>query len=314
MINAPLIGLFVSAITPTACGGPTSPTVPGTGETFTGIWQGQYRITECAGDRHCGAFIGGLRSFVLRLQQTGGSVTGVVVLVHEPVDNAYYQGDLTVNVTGDVAPDGGVTVRGRKPALSPSDASGDVDVESFTLKPSTSETTGMLAYVSRYVPLQNPETSLKRVAGIIVNATRATSMPVDVTAPFQGHWSGRIVMRTCTEPELLLCRTGADAFRSFDLTLMQSASMVSGTLDQLPVTGTVSGQTLTVQGSSAPLQVGGGFVVTRVVNWSTTIDNLGRMQGLYTYVYDFNATSGVNAGKVFTTTIVYDLVSVVLVP
>src|SRR5262249_48877079 len=152
------IGLFLlCSPSITGCGSRIGPAPSDPNLGFAGVWQGQYRITDCTGDRHCSEFIGDLRTFVLRLMQSGQSLTGVLVLRQQLTDNAYYHGDLTINVAGSVASDGSLTLTGSKPSATPFDKSGDVDVQRMVVKPSASSgLSGTLGYSSRYTPVQNP--------------------------------------------------------------------------------------------------------------------------------------------------------------
>src|SRR5262249_49850399 len=150
----------------------------------------------------------------------------------------------TINVAGSVASDGSLTLTGSKPSATPFDKSGDVDVQRMVVKPSASSgLSGTLGYSARYTAVQNPETSLVTRTGDIVSASRTADVPVNSQLPFQGHWLGRIVIRSCTD-ELFSCAPGD--FGSFDLTLTQSGNVVSGVYNGTPVTGTVSGQTLSI--------------------------------------------------------------------
>jgi hypothetical protein len=304
-----LLSLLASFCLSAGCGGPTAPSASKIASVIAGVWEGRYRVSGCGGDRHCGAYIGEEKTFVLRVEQAGPSVTGVLVLVQPPAD-AYYHGNLAVYVTGAVNADGMLTVNGLKPALSASDSSGEVELQYLTLKTTGNALTGALAFISRYVPFQNPETSMRTLTGDVLSATRDATLAFEIASPFQGHWSGRQVIRTCTEPELLVCRTGPDSFSSFVLTLSQSGNVVVGSLGAMSMNGTASSTALRLEGLSTPLQVSGGFITSRITDWSTTVDPLGQMQGSYTFIRELHLA----VGGVLTTTIVYDLVSVVLVP
>jgi len=289
------------------CGDPPAPSPSGSVVDFTGIWQGQYRVTACTGNRHCPAFIGMTRSFLLRLTQTGTYVTGVL------------SGDVTVNVAGPVAADGTLRTTSLKPAASQLDPAGEVEVQRFVIRlsPDTG-LAGTLEYETRFTPSQNFETLRTTRAGEILSATRLASEPIASRAPFQGHWVGRYAVRSCTASGGGPSCTGEGRTQPFDLTLTQSGAAVSGALSPLsgrsaPVSGNASSNTLTLQGSTTtPLS--GGFDIVSVTAWSTTTDGVGQMLGSFTYVSETHVTTGVNAGAVWSYTYDVDLVSVVLVP
>jgi hypothetical protein len=65
---------FIS-ISPSACDS-SAPLSPTPALTFNSVWTGEFRQTECGGLRHCVLTAGMPRSFTLRMQQAGRSVTG----------------------------------------------------------------------------------------------------------------------------------------------------------------------------------------------------------------------------------------------
>src|SRR5262249_2191245 len=274
------------------CGSPPAPSVTTTTSTtasttstttsvaplsFTAVWQVTYRISSCIGDRHCGVFLGTTRTFVLRFQQSGDFVSGVVVIRQESVDNAYYQGDLLVNVSGQLAGDGSLTVTGIKPAASQIDTSGEVVVRSLAIKQSSQGgLTGTLSYESRYTVNQNPETAMTARAGDIIAAARTATMPIDDQNPFQGHWVGRAMVRSCSS-DVECPPTGS--FVTIDLRLSQSGSSVAGTIgDRITVSGMVSSHVLALQGSAPRQDVDGGDGTIQLTALSSTIAPLGTIQ------------------------------------
>ena len=105
---------------------PTSPSPPGGATTaptpavsnFAGVWQGEYRVTACSGERHCALSIGTARPFTLRLDQSGATVIGV------------FTGDVDADVTGTVSASGELVLSGGANAVSRYDS--NVEIERLT--------------------------------------------------------------------------------------------------------------------------------------------------------------------------------------
>ena len=113
---------------------------------FGGVWQGEYRLTTCTGERHCGLFIGATRPFLLRLEQSGAAVAGVLA------------GDVTVDVAGTVARSGDLSLNGTSSSASPLDAAGQVELRRFELRRDGDGLSGMLEYAVTYTPRTPPST------------------------------------------------------------------------------------------------------------------------------------------------------------
>jgi hypothetical protein len=98
---------------------PSSPTtspspVPGVAG-VSGLWTGTFHLTDCTGDRNCIPFMitGSNRPFTLNVQQAGSHVVGSFT----PGSVAQLDaGRLTADVTGEMNPDGWVTLSGTTPA------------------------------------------------------------------------------------------------------------------------------------------------------------------------------------------------------
>src|SRR5438046_8112047 len=94
------------AVTTLACGGPTTPTAltPSEQSDFSGVWQGQYLITQCGGTRHC-PNLGTAVTFSLRLSQSLSNVVGVLTIGHQAI-----LGGISVDVTGTISSKGSLTL------------------------------------------------------------------------------------------------------------------------------------------------------------------------------------------------------------
>jgi hypothetical protein len=293
--------LFVTA---GGCGSST-PTAPDANRpsaaSYAGVWQIEYRVTECNGDRHCPAFLGTIRRMVLRLAQSGSMVSGVA------------SGDITVDVTGTVAGDGSVTLTGLKRAMSPRDTTGEVEVRELMLRQSPpAQLTGSLDYEIRYTPTQNFETARTKRVGEITSSTRLATDAV--AASVQGRWVGYYVIRACVVTGWPNCFGEEErVYPLLDFNLVQAGSSVTGTISMgMPVSlnGQFSGGALTLNGEGK-LPGSGGFTVVRIPQWTATVDALGRMSGKFTFVREAHFTVGVSAGNVYTQTFDAELFSVV---
>jgi hypothetical protein len=103
LIIATLLLLAACSGTPSSPSSP--PSTPGT-PGVSGLWSGTFRPTDCTGDRQCipMKIIGSVLPFTLKVQQTGSRVQG-----------SFSNGRFTADVTGDMNPDGWVTLSGATP-------------------------------------------------------------------------------------------------------------------------------------------------------------------------------------------------------
>jgi hypothetical protein len=263
-----------------------------------------------------GALIGLSDPFFLRLAQTGNAVTGVLGGVRTS------GGFVAVEVAGVVSPAGELLLTGLKPAASPFDRSGEVQVTRFVIRlPPTSGLSGTLEYVTRYGPMQNFETAEVSVTADIVSASRTSGFPLDLQS-FQGHWQGGYIVRDCTLVGWTFCwpEQQDHIYYNLDLSLIQLGTAVSGLLTlpaafsgAMTVTGTMSRDSLTLDGSVIQ-QSSGSTNISRLAGWATNRDGLGHMSGSFRYIKEVHWTAGRNAGEVWSTTIDAQIVSVVLAP
>src|SRR5439155_24195722 len=116
------IGLAASFV---ACGtAPMAPTRSLTTQDFAGSWQVQWQVTTCVGSRQCPRFVGNTVSSSLRLLVTATNAVGVLTLA----------GRDRIDVTGTIGTDGTLTLGGSKPAASPLDGSGEVELTRFLVR------------------------------------------------------------------------------------------------------------------------------------------------------------------------------------
>lgn len=263
------------AIVLAACGGapPTSP-VPGAApapvaSSFDGVWQFEYRVEECVGERHCGTTIGSTRKFNARVLSAAGAAVGVVSM-----------GGDNIDVTGTAASDGSLVLRGvREPAI-PQDHA--IEVSRLQLRRSESGLTGSIEHiVTAPAAIEWPFRTV-RVGGTITTVTRVADLPPAGAAGFAGRWVGRVVPRDCTPVGTQYCSAlEMREVGDFILTLTESSGRVIGQFERHPVanvSGTSSGSTLTLEGTTEV--VGPGYTRTTTVRSSTfTRDALGRLRG-----------------------------------
>lgn len=264
-----LIALAVIA----ACGrGPTAPgpapgPAPALASAFDGVWQIEYRIAECSGERHCVLMIGTTQKISARMLASGSAVDGVVTIGGENVD-----------VRGTMAPDGSVVLSGARRALFATDH--ETDIKRLHLKIENGTLAGSVEYTVTGTPSPWLFGTARR-AGTIVSA----SLPERIaTAGFTGTWKGRLAVRDCSAVGWPACYPHeANELWNVELTLAQAGSSVSGELrvsgsTQIAVEGTVAGSSLSLRGSSTEPNY--AFEEVSTLRPSTmTRDPLGRLTG-----------------------------------
>jgi len=254
---------------------PTAPSAPPPSITnYTGTWHGSYVMTQCGGRRHCVLSIGQQNPFVLSLEQIGTRVTGV------------FQAEAwAVQVVGEVAADGGLTLAGHR--NSPGWYLPAVEITKFTVR--RSEVTGLqaeLAFRVRY-PDGTPEGMNSReqsVGGRVDAAER--NIPTPLT-PFAGRWTGALVIKECSFVGWTFCwPENLGEQWGYELTLAQTGNRVTGELNfrgRTAVTGTVSGDTLTLDPVTREDPQSGGRLFFRVQRWTMTRDRVGQVRGEMAY-------------------------------
>lgn len=315
--------ISILAVTIAGCSSPTTPTADHSD--FSGIWQGEYRVRSCLGGRTCTLFQGQTLRFLLRLSQAGTNVVGVLTL-GDTVASGVNLDAVNVNVTGTISPTGALTLTGSRPAASPTDANGELQVTKFAVQRDVQRgLTGTLEYNARYSLEQNHETTSVSWTGDVTTARRVADAGTH-PGSFAGRWAGNYVVRQCVPVGWTICLPEmANHVYAFDLRLTQSGSMLTGTMrwsfpapdNQLPVTGRVSADSLVVEGSASGVQSGVDADVLRLGQWTTTRDDLGRMFGSFQFVRETHWSllpPRPEAGAVWSITYDAQLVDVVLQP
>jgi hypothetical protein len=286
-----------------ACSSDTTTAPSMRSPSYSGAWQGQYRITTCSAMRHCGMFIGQTTNVFLRLLQTGSAVVGVL-----------RTNRATIDVTGTISPAGDLTMSGVTPPPVPGGVQTQLTRGMFRVS-SSSQLTGSFEYVlSGVTPDTEYFSTTVSEGGELVTVIRTAGSSVD-TGSFAGSWQGQFIVRSCTPTGWIACYPKANGSQSsFNLTLVQNGSTVSGTIEPptfpngVPVMGTVASNTMILTGS-ASTHVSGGTSSVRVTGFSATRDELGRMSGSFAYVDDVLF----DTGSLYSTSYEALLTSVVLV-
>lgn len=237
---------------------------------YAGTWHGTYVTTQCGGRRHCFSSIGQQNPFVLSLEQTGTRVTGI------------FQAEAwAVQVEGDVAADGALSLAGHR--NSPGWYLPAVELTTFSAR--RSNATGLQAEVAfrlRYPDGTPPNVnSLEQsIAGRIDSAEHGT--PTSLNS-FAGRWTGAFVISECSFVGWTFCWPEALGEQwGYELTLTQTGDRVRGELSfrgTVPVTGTVSGDTLTLETVTREDPQSGGRYFFRLQRWTMTRDRVGQVRG-----------------------------------
>lgn len=259
--------LSLCAVLVVSCGG--SPTGPGSGQpvpaSFGGVWAIEYLVTDCAGYRHCFAFLNTTRTGTLRLAPAGAGFDGVMNVSHDNID-------VSGSVTG-----GTLQLRGvRRPAVA-----NDVEMEitKLDLTAHGLGATGALEYITTG-PSNSSFFGAARIGGAI---TRARRISPAAAAGWTGAWQGRAAVRDCSSIGWPDCYPhGQRDVHTFDLALTEHGSSVTGTLlmtgATIDVRGTRSAGSVTIEGSSVSPNY--AFDEVRTLRPSTlTSDKVGRLSG-----------------------------------
>ncbi len=219
---------------------PSSPSsVPQTASPpiFAGIWQGQYKITTCEGERDCWFRVGSTRPYVLRLSQAGATITGIVEAM-----------SFVVDVTGEVTNDGQVTLTGSRPATSGWDGMSAVAVSLTGLRLDDGNgLAGEFWYTLDHTGDEWPYPHLAHGATIL-GGTRG---PLPVRSPaalaaYEGVWAGTYVIESCQFEGWASCWPETlDGAYTLALELRVNGDALEGELTlpggtRAPVTATVS--------------------------------------------------------------------------
>jgi len=258
---------------------PSAPLTPVAAADFSGLWTGSFRLTSCAGDRHCGILMGTTRTFTLRLRQSGSQVQGL-----------FTQSIYAADVAGEVLKDGTVLVSGSAPAANTMDGSMRVTGLALRATP-TRALEGTVAYETEPSAPAIGVEFRTTISGDVVSITRSDLQTF--AAAVDGTWSGRFAVRSCVPPaRSLYCYPyGDQEMVNLELSLTRSGDAVTGTFgsgsNRVPVSGRISGSSISLSGESL---VSGGTTVIRVSAWNGSVDGFGRMRG--TFRFDFGYPSG----------------------
>ena len=290
---------------------PVAPTAPPPAPvSLSGSWVGSY-VLVCPSSPNCGRVAGGApadpQPFALLLNQNGTILTGQINL----------GGWLprVANVTGSVTDDGVMTLEGGMawPAQDFCVPAGGWHLTSWNARvgPRSSGITGAFSFVT-----QKHLSSCYYMQDLQVNATIVSLTPGTLAEPtFAGHWQGSAVQTNCRTVGWQFCYPSLPA-NGFDLRLTQSGAAVTGTIGAaagLPVTGSVAGDTLRLE-ARRETPVSGATEITRLMDWNTRQDSIGRLIGSYRYAVDVTWNAGPNAGETWSTMYDIELQNVVRVP
>lgn len=261
---------------------------------FGGVWQGEYRLISCEGDRGCASFIGSRRPFTLRLEQMDGTASGLFAT------NAFL-----APVTGSVDLSGRLLLTGSAPAASQHDYTGGVEIRELALRRnSDGSLAGTLAYAIR-------PTEFVPGPGVIsyeaeIGSASYSTLPPD-SASFEGTWAGWYVVRACTPTGWNLCYwRQPDELIELQVVLTQSGDVVAGEMifsndADLPVrvSGRVIDGRLTLDGIGSQA-VGSGRDVIRLTRWISQRNAIGEMTGQFSCSDEYHIEVGVEAGQIHT--------------
>ena len=215
-----------------------------------------------------------MRHFAVRFAQSGDTIVGALEFV---------EAETWVDISGVAERDGTLVLAGTQGAVSNNDDIGKIEVIRFAIRVTDDQAglTGLLEYTVRYSAAY--ESMVLSRSTEIVRAARAA--PTALVPTFAGHWLGQWVVRSCSSAGSTFCYPFDLGYTlHFELILTQSGTSVSGTLslarEQIPVTGTALGSTLTLEGSAQGASPGSAV---RLVAWSSTADKVGRMTGSFSF-------------------------------
>jgi hypothetical protein len=272
------------------CGhSPSSPSSSTSALTLTGIWQvtysGRYSPVGCRTPAYT------TLTTTFGLVQNGTSVSGTI---------------FDVDVGGTADADGNVTLSGDVTQF------GSRSTARATLHP-TSDRSNFTGAVQATI---GQSTTLP-LCGYSVDAqiVEAHRIPFDSSeGSYAGVWEGSFGVQECSFVGWTYCYPAQQGTTSsLTLRATQTGQTVDGTLRilamEIPVTGTIAGGQLVLQGSATTV-VSGGREVVRITDWSTSRDSLGRMTGSFSHEHRYEQDNG----QTFSTTSHNVLVRVWLMP
>jgi hypothetical protein len=268
----------------TGCRSPSAPSaVAGTSD-FAGAWATDVTFTECSGMRHCFAQIGRAEPVVLRLQQSGRAVAGLLVTRAFAVD-----------VAGSVTPEGILRLAGSRPAPNEYGFGVRVEEAAVRLDPALG-LTGRVRYALEPGALSHEFHPRAVLAGDMVSTVRA---PLEPQSRVDGQWSGFAVTRACegrNEPSCFPLYD--DVLHTFSLRVAQTGAAITGQLAigrwNIPVQGTFTEGTLTLAGEMHGSDGDADRSVVRLVGGTAARSPVGRLGGTLRFALDWHAGSGVH--------------------
>jgi len=251
---------------PTGFPAPTSPPIV----SFAGAWHGTFTLIACAGRAFCHLQLGNAQAFSLRVDQTGADVSGV-----------FHTDAWEIPVTGTVASTGELTLSGFRPA--PGVFSASAELKNFTARRREELLDVELTYELRYpdsYPLRFGTSRVQSFSGKGTDIRRGGEV---IPSSFTGTWVGSTITRDCSPANRPGCwpeELGGEG--RYRLIVEQVGSRVFGILGEvqpLEVTGTVSGDTLSLDELTTEKPEGSGRSVFRLNRWTVTRDRVGNLTG-----------------------------------
>ncbi len=242
---------------------------------FSGVTLVSYKESTCKGWRNCFAMVGQTRSVELRLTQSVGSVSGVLI---ESTRSAF-------RVSGAVSPDGELTLTGWRPRVETYRGGDDHGrgIDTFKLRRSADgKTTGTVLLIGDWAGYEVGAPGTAFEGGDVTSAERTQMFPVQTG--FGGTWHGRYIVKSCVATGIPVCYPADPGeVPGFTMTLSPSGELVNGLITAMaPVSGTVSGDALLLSGDGfAP---GNPDIRGTITAWDAYRDAAGELRGTFTYV------------------------------
>jgi hypothetical protein len=254
---------------------PSAPTqLPRAIPNYAGSWHGTFSITQCAGRRHCVLSMGQQAPFSLLLQQTGARVDGV-----------FHAEAFAIPVEGEVSAEGELRLTGRR--ASPGWYLPTIELTRFTAR--RDDTIGLVAELSyglEYPPGTPPSVNAAQqtIGGRIVSASLGAPTTRN---SFAGRWVGKVLINECSAEGWLFCYPEDRGEEwGYELTLTQAGDRVAGQLhikERVNVTGTVSGDTLTLDPATEQHPTSSATALWHLRSWTMRKDSVGQVRGSMAY-------------------------------